>query len=248
MNPENLDLNQQIFKIIIFGEAGVGKTSIINRYINNTFNISSIPTFGVDFKFKEIDCDGKKANLQIWDTGGQKTVRMAFTQAIYKNAQAFIIVFDLTNPISFKAIDSFLLDIENNGTENPIIAIAGNKSDLTHKIDNPEEELLKMTNGKKYKIFLTSAKDAINIDELFYYVTKKFLKKNKNNPKQNSINSGIITLDNRMFERQEDPSNPRIGTKNNNSNKNSNKNSNQNLNDQHQQVLRIQKAKKQNCC
>ncbi|KAJ5075010.1 ras-related protein rab-37 [Anaeramoeba ignava] len=166
-----------LFKILVFGHSGVGKTSIINRYIDNEFGFSHVPTIGVEFRFKDLTVDDQKIRLQIWDSCGQKSLRMPFTTAIYKNSSAFIVAYDLTDLDSLQELLFFIEEIENHANENPLIVIVGNKADLPSNIENPEEKIKELTNGKNYKTFRTSAKESTNVDELFFYLIKK-MKKN----------------------------------------------------------------------
>ncbi|KAJ5077586.1 ras-related protein rab-37 [Anaeramoeba ignava] len=164
-----------LFKIIIFGWQTVGKTSLINRYVDNIFAHEAIETIGVDFKDKTLAVEGKTVKLQLWDTAGQKKYQIPFTSTIYKNSHAFIVVFDLTSYESLVQVQEFLDKIEQS-VEGRLIVIVGNKCDLPQIINNPEEELLKYTRGKKYKLFYTSAKDGTNVDELFRYIATELTK------------------------------------------------------------------------
>ncbi|KAJ5076544.1 gtp-binding protein ypt1 [Anaeramoeba ignava] len=185
-----------MFKIVIIGAAGVGKTSLIDRYVDNTFNFNCQSTIGVDFKTKDVEIEGKIVRLQIWDTAGQERFQISFSSSIYKNADIDIVVFDLTNEESLNKIGSYLKEIENNTRANPLIAIVGNKSDLIEEqIENVEERINEILKGRELKLFKTSAKDGTNVNELFYEIAKTF---KENQPKHHLIAN--IDFENNDFE------------------------------------------------
>ncbi|KAJ5074937.1 ras-related protein rab-37 [Anaeramoeba ignava] len=96
---------------------------------------------------------------------------MPFTTAIYKNSSAFIVAYDLTDLDSLQEL--FIEEIENHANENPLIVIVGNKADLPSNIENPEEKIKELTNGKIIKLFEQVQKESTNVDELFFYLIKK---------------------------------------------------------------------------
>ncbi|KAJ5076542.1 gtp-binding protein ypt1 [Anaeramoeba ignava] len=189
-----------LFKVVIIGSANVGKTSLIKRYIDDDFIFSKKTTIGIDFKTKDVEIEGKIVRLQIWDTAGQEIYRnsISFSSSIYKNADIFMIVFDLTEEKSLNKIGSYLNEIENNCRTNPLIVIVGNKSDLIEKENgNVEERINEILKGREFKFVKTSAKDGTNVNELFYEIAKKLTEESQpNNPKKEEENSNIITLQN----------------------------------------------------
>ncbi|KAJ5076538.1 ras-related protein rab-30 [Anaeramoeba ignava] len=181
-----------LFKVIIIGSANVGKTSLINRYVDNTFNFEKEPTIGVDFKTKDIEIDNQTIRLQIWDTAGQERFRNSFLPSIYKNADIVLIVFDITNENSLKEIGDYLKEIENSHIQDPLIVIVGNKSDLIeNKIENLKEKLENILKNEPFRFFKTSAKNGKNVDELFYETAKEF----KQNQPKHHLNKNINSFD-----------------------------------------------------
>merc|ERR1712156_1407244 len=89
-----------LFKFLLIGDSGIGKTSILSRFSDNEFLTNFIPTIGVDFKIKTIDLNGKTIKLQLWDTAGQERFQ-AITNAYYRGAMGILIVYDITNSKSF---------------------------------------------------------------------------------------------------------------------------------------------------
>ncbi|KAJ5075644.1 ras-related protein rab-37 [Anaeramoeba ignava] len=197
-----------LFKVIIFGVHGVGKSCLITKFVDNTFSHETISTIGVDFRTKDIEIDNQTIRLQLWDTAGQERYRVPFTSSIYKNAQGFIIVYDLTNYNSLEEVEYFIHEIEDNCSENVEIVLAGNKSDLPNQIENPEAELLKYTKGKEYKTFRTSAKDGSNVTDLFHYIASQLKEKPMDaNPliSDDEHHRNVIRLDSDETDSENDP-------------------------------------------
>ena len=163
-------------KIVLLGEAGVGKTSIIMRYTSNTFSDVLMSTTGASFATKKISInDENKIKLQIWDTAGQERFR-SLAKIFYQNASAAILVYDITRRDSFDNLKSFWIkEIKDNAISGIILALVGNKSDCY------ENETVSIDEGKNLAkeinaIFrTTSARLSHGIDDLFLSVAKKFI-------------------------------------------------------------------------
>ena len=139
-----------IFKIITLGESGVGKTSIIKRYVHNIFDIDCLSTIGINFSFKEVERNGRKIQLKFYDTAGQEKYR-SLTNSYYKNAEGVLFVFSLDDQNTFEKIkewvDSFIQN--QNGKDNIQIYLIGNKCDLERKIN--EESIVYLKNKLNIK-------------------------------------------------------------------------------------------------
>ena len=162
-------------KIVLLGEIGVGKTSIISRYVTNTFSDVMMSTTGASFATKKININDHKIKFQIWDTAGQERFR-SLAKIFYQNAAAAILVYDITRRDSFENIKSFWIkEIKDNAPSGIILAIAGNKSDSYEfeKVSIQEgKDLAKDVNA----IFRsTSAMKSHGIDELFMAIGNKFV-------------------------------------------------------------------------
>ena len=175
--------NIEIFKIITLGDAGVGKSSIITRYTNGTFEVDTLPTVGLGFSFKEVTLkDGVKIKLKLIDTAGQEKYK-SLAKSYYKNAQGVIFVFSYDNKESYDHIEEWFNNF-NEQCENkaniPRILI-GNKCDLENKTidDNLIEDLKKRIGIKNFSN--TSAKDNIGIEELFNELAEKMYEQSKKN-------------------------------------------------------------------
>lgn len=168
-------------KIVLLGETGVGKTSIITRYISNSFSDIVMTSTGSSFSSKKMILDGNhKIKLEIWDTAGQERYR-SLAKIFYQSAIAAILVYDVTLRKTFESLKEYWVkEIKENSPENIILALAANKCDdyINQKVDIDEgKELAKKLNA----IFaLTSAKQGNGIEYLFKLIAEKFVDPNKN--------------------------------------------------------------------
>ena len=158
-----------LYKILIIGDSGVGKSSIIVRYTEDTFSENMFSTIGVDFKIKTIDHNKKKIKLQIWDTAGQERFRTV-TASYYRGAHAVIIVFDLTSMDSFLNVKHWIEEINNSTCEshkNLHLILVGTKSDLISKIRVPRDNIKSLVNKFNIEYVETSAKSNTGITDIF---------------------------------------------------------------------------------
>ena len=165
---------QYIFKLILIGNSGVGKSSILNRYMNKTFEESYKCTIGVDFLMKSIEINGKTVKLQLWDTAGQEKYK-SMVASYYRGANVALVVFDITNRESFDSLPLWIENYYKNGPEQKNIILIGNKKDMIEErqVTQEEAELFSQTNNMIY--FETSAKDGDNIDYVFTYAAEKLV-------------------------------------------------------------------------
>ncbi len=168
-------------KVVLLGESGVGKTSIISRFINDTFEEGLVTTTGASYAGKDMvfkDYDNQVVKFEIWDTAGQEKYR-SLTQIFYKDASIAILVYDITSEESFEEVQNYWYEqLKESGEENMIIGIAGNKCDLFQEEEVSEEEGKKFAKSIGAVFKLTSCKESIGIDELFEECGKKFLEIN----------------------------------------------------------------------
>ena len=168
-----------IYKVIIVGDPAVGKSCILNRFLNNKFNEEYEITVGVEFGAKTILLeDGERIKLQIWDTAGQETFK-SITRAYYRSAAIAILVYDITNEESFKSIENWISECRTNGNPEMTLVLAGNKIDIEEeRMINKEkgENLAKENNMLFYE---TSAKNDGSISELFFNSSKIITEKIK---------------------------------------------------------------------
>jgi small GTP-binding protein len=187
-------------KVILVGDSGVGKTSIISRYIN-LYNPNPISTTGSSYSLKETVLDNNtKITFEIWDTAGQEKYR-ALNKIFYNNSNICFLVFDITNKESFNNILNFwykeVYEYNNsNYSFNILFGIIGNKIDLNKykKVDDDEIKKFSEKIGADY--VFTSAKNGVGINEIFDKLGKKFIEQNKLNSKfNNSNNSDPVKLE-----------------------------------------------------
>lgn len=181
-NKQNAYNYQYIFKIILIGDANIGKTSLINRYVTDSFADRYICTIGVDFMMKSINYDDQTIKLQLWDTAGMEKYKQ-ITTSYYRGAQAAIVCFDLTSRESFNSITKWVDDFCQ--FYNPIfqrtILIVGNKADLIDQRQIKQEEIDTYIQMNNYIYFETSAKTGDNVEELFFTLAKTLYINYKNN-------------------------------------------------------------------
>ena len=198
MNDDNYDL---ILKLVIIGDSGVGKTNILSRYNNNEFSLITQPTVGVEFGNKIIKKENKSIKLQIWDTAGQERYK-AITNAFYKGSKGAFVVYDITRKESFINIDKWIGELKTNGSDDILIVLVGNKTDLEDKREVLTEEVEKK--AKQYGIAFceTSALNGQNIEHAFDILIEQILKdvdkikekenKNNKNNKKKTKSKGIM--------------------------------------------------------
>ena len=169
------DNNTEILKIVLIGESGVGKTSIISQFIDQIFQEDQQSTIGGTFCSKTIRCsNGKILKFEIWDTAGQEKYR-SVTKMFYKDADAAILVYDITNPFSYEELQKYWVQqVKECSSQNIIIAIIANKSDLIDLEKVDEGEARNYANKINALYAKTSAKDNIGINNLFLEIAKKY--------------------------------------------------------------------------
>ena len=186
-----------LFKIIIIGNSGSGKSSILNQYSDKTFDERHCSTIGVDFKIKTLSINNTNIKLQIWDTAGQERFA-TITTAYYRGAHGIFLVYDVTDRDSFDNLPKWVDDIRKFAAPNPKIYILANKVDLdlNRKITEKEGRLFAENMGAEYSEI--SAKENINIDTCFNSIAENLLEayKKKYNKQYNKHQSSpIITLE-----------------------------------------------------
>lgn len=165
-----------LFKLLLIGDSGVGKTCILFRFSDDAFNTTFISTIGIDFKIKTIELGGKKIKLQIWDTAGQERFH-TITTSYYRGAMGIMLVYDITNAKSFENISKWLRNIDEHASEDVERMLLGNKCDMEDKRVVPKEKGEQISREHNIRFFETSAKSNINIEKAFFTLAEDILKK-----------------------------------------------------------------------
>ena len=191
-----INKNSIFFKILLIGDLGVGKSCVILRYIEDDFPLNIMSSIGVDFKSKQIEIDDRLIKMQIWDTAGHEKFR-TITTSYYKSAHAIIILYDITEQASFEHIKNWMVEIDKFAKQGVLKVIVGNKKDLEDKRQVSKESAESLAEKYGVKYMEVSAKDNINIDELFLDTVKTLLEKHlkqKSNdiPMQTSNNNVVL--------------------------------------------------------
>ena len=160
------DSYDQLYKIILIGDASVGKSNILSRYLSNVFKQDTKSTVGVEFGSKKVSVNGVNVKLQIWDTAGQERYR-AITSAYYKGSKGCIIVYDITSEKSFEDVEKWYEEINKTAGKDICIVLVGNKCDL----ESERKVSIEMGENKAknlgFAFFETSALSNIQIGKAF---------------------------------------------------------------------------------
>jgi len=189
---------KHLLKIIILGDSGVGKTSLLVRYVKKQFNPAYRATIGADFLSKEVEIENKLVTLQIWDTAGQERFQ-GLGNAFFRGADACVLVYDVTAESSFNRLDdwreAFVTQAGLNDASNYPFMVIGNKID-----EEKNRQVLKKRAEKwcqehgNVQYHETSAKEATNVEQAFQELTKLALKNVEEEPAP-EIQSEIVGID-----------------------------------------------------
>ena len=171
---------EQLYKIIIVGDSGVGKSNILGRYINNEFKQDTKSTVGVEFASKKVKVNDINIKLQIWDTAGQERYR-SITSAYYKGSKGCFIVYDITSSQSFENIEKWYEEISKTGDKGLSLVLIGNKCDLEDERKVTIEQGENKARDLNCPFFETSALNNIHIEEVFQKISENIYNRFKNN-------------------------------------------------------------------
>ncbi|TKS82498.1 Ras-related protein [Collichthys lucidus] len=136
-----------LFKVVLIGDSGVGKSNLLSRFTRNEFNLESKSTIGVEFATRSIQVEGKTVKAQIWDTAGQERYR-AITSAYYRGAVGALLVYDIAKHLTYENAERWLKELQDHADSNIVIMLVGNKSDLRHLRAVPTDEAKAMADCK----------------------------------------------------------------------------------------------------
>jgi Ras-related protein Rab-1A len=163
-----------LFKLVLIGDTGVGKSCLLLRFADDAFTESYISTIGVDFRFRTLKVDGKTVKLQIWDTAGQERFR-TITSAYYRGADGIVMVYDVTSRETFDHVSDWLNEVDKYANEGTCKLLVGNKSDMDGKQVEPSEAQ-EYAETLQIPCIETSAKSAENVEAAFVKMASELIK------------------------------------------------------------------------
>ncbi|XP_044894608.1 ras-related protein Rab-30 isoform X1 [Felis catus] len=204
MSMEDYDF---LFKIVLIGNAGVGKTCLVRRFTQGLFPPGQGATIGVDFMIKTVEINGEKVKvserlsnlsmatqegreLQIWDTAGQERFR-SITQSYYRSANALILTYDITCEESFRCLPEWLREIEQYASNKVITVLVGNKIDLAERREVSQQRAEEFSEAQDMYYLETSAKESDNVEKLFLDLACRLISEARQNTLVNNVSSPL---------------------------------------------------------
>ncbi|RXG70036.1 Ras-related protein Rab-11B [Armadillidium vulgare] len=157
-----------LFKVVLVGDCGVGKTNLLSRFIRNEFDVESEVTF-CEYVNKSFEIDGKTIKAQIWNTAGLERYR-AITSAYYRGAVGALLVYDIAKHLTYQNVERWLRELRDDADQNIVIMLVGNKSDLRHLRSVPMEEAKAFAEKNGLSFIETSALDSTNVETAFHNI------------------------------------------------------------------------------
>jgi len=164
-----------LFKIVLIGDSGVGKSNLLSRFTKNEFNLESKTTIGVEFATKSIISENKVIKAQIWDTAGQERYR-AITNAYYRGAVGALLVYDITKQSTFDNVEKWLKELREHAEPHIVVMLVGNKSDLKNLRAVKQEDASAFAEKHRLAFMETSALESSNVDMAFQTIITEIYK------------------------------------------------------------------------
>eukprot|EP01017_Pseudomicrothorax_dubius_P031985 TRINITY_DN4139_c0_g1_i4.p1 TRINITY_DN4139_c0_g1~~TRINITY_DN4139_c0_g1_i4.p1 ORF type:complete len:210 (+),score=13.41 TRINITY_DN4139_c0_g1_i4:118-747(+) len=180
-------------KIVLLGDSGVGKTSIITRYVRDDFTPDGEQTNGIAFESKVVRHKNDTFKLNIWDTAGQEKYH-SLAPMYYKEAHAALLVYDVTSKTSFEVLKEWVKELREYGPPNLVIAIAGNKIDLIGQVEVDYMEASIYAKSLNALFALTSAREDKGISDLFTHIIEEFYRLRMEDAVQNRSRTSRASL------------------------------------------------------
>ncbi|XP_074563085.1 ras-related protein RABA1f-like [Curcuma longa] len=155
-----------LFKVVLIGDSGVGKSNLLSRFTRNEFSLESKSTIGVEFATRSISVEDKVIKAQIWDTAGQERYR-AITSAYYRGAVGALLVYDVTRHITFENVERWLKELRDHTESNIVIMLVGNKADLRHLRAVSTDDAKTFAENENTFFMETSALESTNVETAF---------------------------------------------------------------------------------
>uniref|UniRef100_A0A8C3PLV0 Ras-related protein Rab-30 n=1 Tax=Calidris pygmaea TaxID=425635 RepID=A0A8C3PLV0_9CHAR len=185
MSMEDYDF---LFKIVLIGNAGVGKTCLVRRFTQVKTVLLSNKKVNFFFSFTTLPRYAKK--LQIWDTAGQERFR-SITQSYYRSANALILTYDITCEESFRCLPEWLREIEQYASNKVITVLVGNKIDLADKREVSQQRAAEFSEAQDMYYLETSAKESDNVEKLFLDLACRLISEARQNTLVNNVSSPL---------------------------------------------------------
>lgn len=155
-----------VFKVVLIGESGVGKSNLLSRFTKNEFNHDSRTTIGVEFSTRTVELSGFTIKAQIWDTAGLERYR-AITSAYYRGAVGALLVYDITKHLTYESVERWLKELHEHAVPNVVVMLVGNKIDLESERSVPTEEAKDFAEKNGLLFLETSALESTNVEAAF---------------------------------------------------------------------------------
>lgn len=155
-----------LFKVVLIGDSGAGKSSLLSRFTRNEFNFSTKSTIGVEFATRSIRVEEKTVKAQLWDTAGQERYR-AVTSAYYRGAVGALLVYDVTRRQTFENLDRWIKELREHADANVVVMVVGNKADLRHARAVTTDDARFFAEREKTFFMETSALESTNVENAF---------------------------------------------------------------------------------
>lgn len=187
--------HDHLFKLLLIGDSGVGKSNMLLRFADDVYREDSSATIGVDFKICSLRIQGKSVKMQIWDTAGQERFR-TITSSYYRNSHGIMVVYDVTDRSSFEHVRGWMQEIEKYSKASIQRMLVGNKCDLVSKRAILQDEGADLAQELGVRFMETSAKNSHNIEHAFELMCTEILDRVSPQP---PVTSNVLTLDRTSF-------------------------------------------------
>ncbi|KAH8287697.1 hypothetical protein KR054_011732, partial [Drosophila jambulina] len=157
---------EYVFKILLVGDMGVGKSALSSRFMQDRFFLTYYPTVGIDFNVSDVEVSGKRVFLQIWDSAGQERFH-ALLPNYYRNSHGVIIVYDTTSRSSFRNVSNWLKEASVFCPKKVSLMLVGNKCDELEKRQVPQEKAVRYAEHHGLSFSEASAKSGANVRDIF---------------------------------------------------------------------------------
>lgn len=190
-----------LFKVVLIGDSGVGKSNLLSRFTRDSFSLESKSTIGVEFATRSQEIDGKIIKAQIWDTAGQERYR-AITSAYYRGAVGALLVYDIAKHLTYENVTRWLKELRDHADSNIVIMLVGNKTDLRHLRAVPTDDAKQFAEENGLSFIETSALVSTNVEHAFQNIlteihnnmSRKALASNDNDDDGGAVPKDVIVV------------------------------------------------------